>query len=74
MSKNRVEIPLEDMTFEELVSYVTYQLHAGLLEGGGKEFKQRVHLWLGQAITWAEEQKSKKPKRPKRHLGDFRRR
>ena len=49
----------EKMTFEELVSYVTYQLHDGLLTGGGKEFKQRVHLWLGQAITWHEAQNAK---------------
>ena len=51
---------LKDKTFEELVQYVALQLHAGLLEGGGKEFRQRVHLWLGQAIHWNEAQKKKK--------------
>lgn len=49
------EKKLVDMTFEELVDHVSRDLHSGLLEGGGKELKARVHLWIGQAIYWQHE-------------------
>ncbi len=52
--------PLEDMSYTELVTYVTAQLHDGLITGGGKEMKSRVHLWLGQAIQWNKAQEAKK--------------
>ena len=48
---------LEDMNYNELVEYVTAQLMYGLLEGGSKELKSRVHLWLQQAIKWNETKK-----------------
>ncbi len=51
------EKQLISMTFEELVDNVSRDLHSALLEGGGKEFKARVHLWLGQAIYWSKESK-----------------
>lgn len=43
---------LEDMTFEELVEHTTEQVHFGLLEGGAKEMKGRIHLWMSHAIAW----------------------
>jgi hypothetical protein len=51
---------LEDMTYDELVDYASAQIFDGLLTGGGKEFKTKVHIWLGQAITWDRDKRKKK--------------
>ena len=51
---------LEDMTFQELVEYATMQVHMALLEGGGKAMKASIHLWMGQAITWANTPKKER--------------
>jgi len=56
MNKNK---QLEDMSFEELVDYVTMRIHLGLLEGGGKGMKSTVHMWLSQTIVWSQGQKCK---------------
>jgi hypothetical protein len=55
---------LEDMNFSELVDHVTQQVHLGLLEGGSKEMRSRIHLWLAHAIAWdrREQNKAKKGK------------
>jgi hypothetical protein len=58
---------LEDMTYNELVEYVSQQLHSALLEGGGKSLKAAVHLWLGQAIVWNEYQGYKEKKNKRRN-------
>lgn len=49
------EVPekkLEEMTFDELAELATHRIHSALLEGGGREMKRTVHLWMGQAIIW----------------------
>lgn len=51
---------LEDMTFDELVEHTTEQVHFGLLEGGGKEMKARIHLWMAHAIAWDRMKEKKK--------------
>ena len=51
---------LEEMSFNELRDYIAQQLFDGLLTGGGKEFKARLHMWMGQIIQW---DKAQKPKR-----------
>jgi len=51
---------LEEMTYDELVDYASAQIFDGLLTGGGKEFKTKVHIWLGQAITWDRDKRKKK--------------
>ena len=43
-------MPVEKMTFDELVQHATAQIHFGLLEGGSDEMRSRVRLWMGQAI------------------------
>lgn len=50
---------LKDMSFEELVDYVTQRVHIGLLEGGSKRMRSEIHMWLGQTILWAEQQHEK---------------
>jgi len=57
MGKEVTEKTLEEMTFNELVELATHCIHSGLLEGGGKEMKRTVHMWLGQAILWSRENK-----------------
>lgn len=42
-------------TFDELVEVATQRIHSALLEGGGREMKRAIHLWMGQAIIWREE-------------------
>lgn len=43
---------VEDMTFDEIVELAALQIHSALLEGGGREMKKTVYLWMGQAIAW----------------------
>lgn len=50
---------LEDMSFNELTSYVTSRVHIALLEEGGKGMRQEIGLWLGQAIHWNQLQEEK---------------
>jgi hypothetical protein len=59
---------LEDMTFEELVEHTTEQVHFGLLEGGSREMKARIHLWMGHAIAW-DRIKIEKSRPPVRRRG-----
>jgi hypothetical protein len=56
---------LEDMNFNELVDHVTQQVHLGLLEGGSKEMRSRIHLWLAHTIEWdrREQNKAKKDRK-----------
>jgi hypothetical protein len=46
-----------EMTFEELVEMAAHRVHSALLEGGGREMKRTLHLWMDQAIIWQQEQK-----------------
>lgn len=47
-------------TFNDLVDEATQRIHMGLLEGGGREMKSRVHVSLDQAIRWYIEQEKAK--------------
>lgn len=40
-------------SFDEMVEEATRSIHSALLEGGGKEMKSRVFLWLSTAIQWS---------------------
>jgi len=55
--KEVTEKTLEEMTFDELVELAAHRIHSALLEGGGKEMKRTLHLWMGQAIVWKQGQK-----------------
>ena len=46
---------LKDLDFAELVDEATREIHSGLLEGGGKEMRNRVWLYLNTAINWSKE-------------------
>jgi len=46
------EMKLEEMTYVELVEYVTQQVHSALLREGGEGMRKAIHLWLSQAILW----------------------
>jgi hypothetical protein len=57
MAKETTEKTLEEMTFDELVELATLRIHSDLLEGGGKEMKRAIRLWMRQAILWSKGQK-----------------
>lgn len=48
-------------TFDELATYAALEIHNALLEGGGKSMKASVHMWLGQAVHWHNQQKEPTP-------------
>lgn len=48
-------------TFDELATYAALDIHNALLVGGGKSMKGAVHMWLGQAIQWHNQQKEPTP-------------
>ena len=54
---------LEDMTFEELVDEAARSIHSRLLEGGSKEMKSAIYLWMSTAIRWHGSTTAKPPKK-----------
>ncbi len=53
------EKKIEDMSFEELVGYATREIHSALLEGGARNMKATIHMWMDQAIYWDGIQRKK---------------
>lgn len=45
---------LKDTTFEELVDEATRDIHASLLEDGGKGMKNAVFKWLSTTAQWRD--------------------
>lgn len=50
----------EDLTFDELVEEATRRIHSALLDGGGKEMKSKIFLYMSSAIQWSQAQDKKK--------------
>lgn len=56
---------LKNMNFNELTNEAASHIMAGLIEGGGKEFKSQVFMWMEMAIRWNAEQRKIKQKKAK---------
>jgi len=59
MPKKKLTTSSGFSTFEKLVEEATRRIHSALLEGGGKEMKSEVYLWLGKAVEFDREMRSK---------------
>lgn len=46
---------MKKVKFEDLVDEAARQIHSRLLEGGGKEMKAAIHMWMVAAINWEKE-------------------
>ena len=51
---------LQSLSFEELVTIATHDVHSNLLEGGAKGMKSAIHKWMAVTLNWQEDQKRKK--------------
>jgi hypothetical protein len=53
----------KDWTYNELVEEATREIHSALLEGGGRNMRSTVHMWLNQAILWDKRMEGKEKKK-----------
>jgi hypothetical protein len=56
-------------TFDQLVDQAAQGIHLALLEGGGKAFRNAVHVYLHKAVNDFSREVKKKPKRTRRTNG-----
>lgn len=53
---------LEELSFDELTDQATFGIFNGLIEGGTKQMKSQIWLWMSTVIRWSDGQNKIKAK------------
>jgi hypothetical protein len=56
---DRKNVDSKKVNFNEFVDEATRQIHSALLEGGGKEMRLKVFLYISSALILSDEGKFK---------------